>query len=61
MTKATGTYRVDFKNPDFLYQSNAVQVTDDAVDQFADCGEYFSIEIEMDEDMKIHSARFVKP
>ena len=55
----TSTFRVDFKDPDFLHQGRGVEVTDDARERFAEFGEYFQIELEMDADMKIHSAKFV--
>ncbi len=59
MTKPVDTFEVQFKNPDFMWQSDKFRLSDEAMERLSEHSEYFTIELEMDEDMVIHSARFV--
>lgn len=57
----TATLSIEFKDPDFTYNTGLPAKTERKLRKLGSCGEYFSIEIEVNENAEIVSARFVKP
>lgn len=56
----TVTLSVEFKDPDFTYNTGLPEEAEDKLRAFGTSGEYFSIDIEVNESAEIVSARFVK-
>ena len=56
----TVTLSVEFKDPDFAYNTGLSEDAEDKLRSFGEHGEYFSLELEVNENAEIVAARFVK-